>query len=180
MSFSRLTAKALTMATAALIVVGLVGGSSLGTAAADTGGASTSASGTQATASAVATASAAGARVSIGRAAGVGKVLVDGKGRTLYLFEKDKKGSGKSTCSGACAKAWPPLVTKGKPVAGAGVSSSKLGTIKRADGTTQVTYNGWPLYGFVEDHKAGEATGTGVTAFGGAWFPLSSNGTKAG
>ncbi|MGH2939221.1 MAG: COG4315 family predicted lipoprotein [Solirubrobacterales bacterium] len=180
MSLPRLTAAALAMA-AALMVAGLGAVSSFATAAADTGGVTTSAADTQATGSAAtATASAAGARVSLGHAAGVGKVLVDGKGKTLYLFEKDRKGSGKSTCGSACAKAWPPLTTNSKPVAGSGVTSSKLGTIKRADGTTQVTYNGWPLYGFIEDKKAGEANGTGVTAFGGAWFPLHSSGTKAG
>jgi predicted lipoprotein with Yx(FWY)xxD motif len=180
MSIPRLTAVLLTMTAAALIAIGWGASSNPGTAAADTGGAATSVAGTHATASATATASAAGARVSIGKAGGVGKVLVDGRGMTLYLFEKDTKGSGKSTCGSACAKAWPPLTTNGKPVAAGGVTASKLGTIKRPDGTTQVTYNGWPLYGFVEDHKAGEANGTGITAFGGTWFPLHSSGTKAG
>jgi predicted lipoprotein with Yx(FWY)xxD motif len=74
----------------------------------------------------------------------LGKILVDGAGRTLYLFQADKGMA--STCNGACADAWPPLTTTGKPNAGPGVSASKLGTTKRSDGTTEVTYNGHPLY----------------------------------
>ena len=174
MSYPRLTSAALAIAAAALIAAGWAGSGSLGTASASTGGIATSATSTEATASA------AGARVTLGNAAGVGKVLVDGKGMTLYLFEKDKKGSGKSTCGSACAQAWPPLVTNGKPTAMAGVKSSLLGTIKRADGSTQVTYAGHPLYTFVEDQKPGEANGTGVTAFGAAWFPMHATGTTAG
>src|SRR5258708_22445267 len=73
------------------------------------------------------------------RTTSLGTILVDAKGRTLYLFMKDK--NGKSACTGACANAWPPLLTKGKPKAAGRVSASKLGTTKRSDGTTQVTYN---------------------------------------
>src|SRR4051794_15688569 len=80
----------------------------------------------------------------------LGKILVNSKGATLYLFMKDKKG--KSACSGACAKAWPPLLTKGRPKVSGGAASAKLGTTRRADGTTQVTYNGHPVYTFVMDH----------------------------
>jgi predicted lipoprotein with Yx(FWY)xxD motif len=127
-----------------------------------------------------AAASAAGTTISLGSAAGVGKVLVDSKGFTLYYFQKDRKGSGKSKCEGACAKAWPPLTTKGKPQAGNGVKSAMLGTIKRSDGTTQVTYAGWPLYTFIMDKKPGEDNGTDLKAFGASWYPLHSNGKKAG
>jgi predicted lipoprotein with Yx(FWY)xxD motif len=107
----------------------------------------------------------------------LGKVLVNGKGVTLYLFQKDKKG--KSACSGACAKAWPPLLTKGKPQGSGGVQSSKLGTTRRADGTTQVTYNGHPLYTFIKDNnKPGVVSGQGVDAFGAEWYVLGTNGNK--
>jgi predicted lipoprotein with Yx(FWY)xxD motif len=118
--------------------------------------------------------------VSVGSAADVGQVLVDSKGMTLYYFQKDKKGSGKSACSGACASAWPPLTTKGKPQPSNGSSASMLGTIERGDGTTQVTYAGWPLYTFVEDKKPGEDNGTDSKAFGASWYPLHPNGEKAG
>lgn len=118
--------------------------------------------------------------VAVGNATGVGQVLVDSKGMTLYYFEKDKQGSGKSACSGACASAWPPLTGSGAARAMGGAEASKLGTIKRSDGTTQVTYAGWPLYTFVEDKKPGEDNGTDSKAFGASWYPLHPNGEKAG
>lgn len=118
--------------------------------------------------------------VSLGEASGVGKVLVDAEGMTLYYFEKDQKGSGKSKCEGACAEAWPPLTTEGEPEAMKGVKKAMLGTIKRADGSTQVTYAGWPLYTFIDDSKPGEDNGTDSKAFGASWYPLHSNGQKAG
>jgi predicted lipoprotein with Yx(FWY)xxD motif len=107
----------------------------------------------------------------------LGKILVDGRSRTLYLFEKDKKG--KSACSGTCAQNWPPLLTKGKPKAVSGVKSSLLGTTKRSDGTTQVTYNKHPLYTFVVDkNKPGSTKGEGLDAFGAEWYVLGTNGKK--
>jgi predicted lipoprotein with Yx(FWY)xxD motif len=118
--------------------------------------------------------------VSVGTAANVGEVLVDSKGMTLYYFQKDQKGSGKSKCSGACASAWPPLTTSGEATGMTGVQASMLGTIKRSDGTEQVTYAGWPLYTFVEDKKPGEDNGTDSKAFGASWYPLHPNGQKAG
>ena len=118
--------------------------------------------------------------VSTGTAANVGQVLVDSKGMTLYYFQKDQKGSGKSKCEGPCAQAWPPLTTGSTAKAMTGVQASMLGTIKRSDGTTQVTYAGWPLYTFVEDKKPGEDNGTDSKAFGASWYPLHPNGEKAG
>jgi predicted lipoprotein with Yx(FWY)xxD motif len=118
--------------------------------------------------------------ISLGEAAGVGKILVDEEGMTLYYFQKDQKGSGKSKCEGACAEAWPPLITEGEPEAMAGVKAAMLGTIERSDGTTQVTYAGWPLYTFVADQKPGEDNGTDSKAFGASWYPLHSNGKKGG
>jgi predicted lipoprotein with Yx(FWY)xxD motif len=118
--------------------------------------------------------------VSVGTAANVGQVLVDSKGMTLYYFQKDQKGSGKSKCSGECASDWPPLTSSGAAKAMSGVNSAMLGTIKRSDGTTQITYAGWPLYTFVEDKKPGEDNGTDSKAFGASWYPLHPNGEKAG
>jgi predicted lipoprotein with Yx(FWY)xxD motif len=102
---------------------------------------------------------------------------VNSKGVTLYLFMKDK--NGKSACTGACAKAWPPLLTKGRAHASGGASAKKLGTTRRADGTTQVTYNGHPLYTFIMDNnKPGSTTGEGSKAFGAEWYVLGTNGNK--
>ena len=119
-----------------------------------------------------------GGAVSVASVGDLGKVLVDSEGLTLYYFEKDK--AGKSACYGACASAWPPLTTSGAPHAMNGAESSKLDTARRTDGTTQVTYAGWPLYTYAADSKPGEDNGTDVRAFGGAWYPLHANGDKAG
>ena len=98
----------------------------------------------------------------------LGMVLVDGSGRTLYLFEKDQPD--RSACAGACAAAWPVDQSSGTPKAGSGVTASMLGTIKRSDNTTQVTYNKHPLYYFSGDSGAGQHNGQGVDAFGAKWF----------
>lgn len=111
------------------------------------------------------------------RSTSLGKVVVDAKSHTLYLFEKDR--NGKSACAGACATNWPPLTTKGKPKAGTGLKSSKLGTTKRTDGRTQVTYGGHPLYTFVVDAgRPGSLKGEGVEAFGAEWYVVGANGRK--
>jgi predicted lipoprotein with Yx(FWY)xxD motif len=91
-----------------------------------------------------------------------GKVLATSKGRTLYLYTSDTKNH--SNCTGGCASAWPPLMTKGKPVAGMGVKKSLLGTAKRGS-KLQVSYRGHPLYTWTGDTKAGQATGEGVNGF---------------
>jgi predicted lipoprotein with Yx(FWY)xxD motif len=106
----------------------------------------------------------------------LGKILVDSKGRTLYLFTKDSQNQ--SACSGMCATFWPPLQTGGKPTAGPGAMASLVGTIKRSDGTSQVIYNGHPLYRFAKDTKPGEINGEGVTAFGGSWFAVTPAGNR--
>jgi predicted lipoprotein with Yx(FWY)xxD motif len=98
----------------------------------------------------------------------LGMVLVDGSGRTLYLFEKDQPNQ--SACAGACVAAWPVDQSSGTPKAGSGVKASLLGTIKRGDGSTQVTYNKHPLYYFTRDSGAGQQNGQGVDAFGAKWF----------
>jgi predicted lipoprotein with Yx(FWY)xxD motif len=107
---------------------------------------------------------------------GLGKILVDAKGRTLYLFAKDS--GTKSTCSGECAAAWPPLRTSGKPTAGGGANASLLGTTSRSDGQPQVTYAGHPLYGYQGDSKTGDTTGQGSTGFGAPWYVLSPAGKQ--
>ena len=98
----------------------------------------------------------------------LGTILVDGSGRTLYLFEKDQPNQ--SACSGACAAAWPVDQSSGTPKAGSGVKASMLGTISRGDGTTQVAYNGHPLYYYAGDSGPGQLNGQGVDAFGAKWF----------
>jgi predicted lipoprotein with Yx(FWY)xxD motif len=110
------------------------------------------------------------------RSTSLGQILVDANGKTLYLFEADT--GTQSTCSGACAQAWPPLTTTGTPKTAAGASASLLGTTMRTDGTTQVTYSGHPLYTFVSDTKPGDTTGEGSTAFGAGWDVLSPSGAK--
>ena len=117
----------------------------------------------------------AGAKVAVAKT-GLGPVLVDGRGRTLYLFEKDKHG--KSTCAGKCAAFWPPLIASGKPRATAGAKASLLGTTKRADGRLQVTYNHHPLYTFVKDTAKGQTNGEGIDAFGAEWDAVSASGAK--
>jgi predicted lipoprotein with Yx(FWY)xxD motif len=99
----------------------------------------------------------------------LGSVLVDGKGMTLYLFTKDAPKT--SACTGQCLVNWPPLL--GVPTAGAGVDDSKLGSFTRADGRVQATYNGWPLYYWIKDTKAGDTTGQKVQ---GVWFVLNRDG----
>jgi len=106
----------------------------------------------------------------------LGKILVDSKGDTLYLFQADTGTT--STCNGACASAWPPLTTTGNPAAGPGVSAAKLGTTKRTDGTVEVTYNGHPLYTFAGDSTPGLTTGEGNQGFGAEWDVLSAAGNK--
>jgi predicted lipoprotein with Yx(FWY)xxD motif len=106
----------------------------------------------------------------------VGNALVDGQGRTLYLFEADK--GPMSTCNGACASLWPPDTTSGKPKAGPGVDAAKLGTTKRSDGTLEVTYNGHPLYRYAPDTKAGQDAGQGLNQFGAKWYVLAASGSK--
>jgi predicted lipoprotein with Yx(FWY)xxD motif len=117
------------------------------------------------------------AAVSLATISGIpGKALVSSNGRTLYLFEADKNGT--SACSGACAAAWPPDTVTGTPQAGSGVSQSLLGTITRADGTMQLTYNGHPLYYFTADTAGGTAHGQAVKAFGAEWYVVSASGSK--
>jgi predicted lipoprotein with Yx(FWY)xxD motif len=106
----------------------------------------------------------------------LGRIVVDGKGRTLYLFEKDTRR--RSACYGQCATYWPPLLTHGTPVARPGVKQSLLGTTRRANGGQQVTYSGHPLYRFALDTKPGQTKGEGLQDFGGGWDVVSPAGKK--
>jgi predicted lipoprotein with Yx(FWY)xxD motif len=115
--------------------------------------------------------------VSLGSAGDLGLVLVDSKGYTLYDFHKDK--GAKSSCYGACAAGWPPLLSDGEPEPSNGAMANMLGTTKRNDGTAQVTYNGHPLYTFAGDKKPGEANGNDISAFGAEWYALQGNGEEA-
>jgi predicted lipoprotein with Yx(FWY)xxD motif len=108
---------------------------------------------------------------------GIGPVLINSEGRTLYLFKADQ--GTKSACTGECAGFWPPLIANGKPSGGTGLNASLIGTTMRPEGSTQVTYKGHPLYLFSQDRKAGETNGQGVTKFGAAWFALNSAGNQA-
>jgi predicted lipoprotein with Yx(FWY)xxD motif len=99
-------------------------------------------------------------------------------GTSLYLFTTDVKDANSSACNDACAATWPAWTldpTTSDISAGQGVDASKLSTFKRSDGTTQVTYNGWPLYKFSKDAAPGEVNGQGV---GGVWFLVSADGKK--
>jgi predicted lipoprotein with Yx(FWY)xxD motif len=105
----------------------------------------------------------------------LGMILVDGSGRTLYLFAKDQPNQ--SACAGACVAAWPVDQSGGTPKAGSGATASLLGTIKRPDGSTQATYNKHPLYYYAGDSQPGQHNGQGINAFGAAWYVLTPAGS---
>lgn len=105
----------------------------------------------------------------------LGSFLVDAQGMTLYLYTKDSPNT--SNCYSQCEKAWPPLLTAGKAAGGDGVDDAMLGTTTRKDGSTQVTYNGWPLYYFAKDANPGDVAGQKV---GGVWFVVSADGVGIG
>jgi predicted lipoprotein with Yx(FWY)xxD motif len=107
---------------------------------------------------------------------GLGRVVVDGRGRSLYLFEKDTRG--RSACSGVCAAYWPPLLTNGRSIAIKGAKPSLLASIRRADGSRQVSYAGHPLYFFSGDTRRGQTNGEGLQDFGAGWYVLTPSGKK--
>ena len=109
-------------------------------------------------------------------ASSLGRILVDTQGRTLYLFEKDRRT--RSSCTGACAAYWPPLLSQSKGVAGHGAKQSLLGSIRRTNGTRQVTYAGHPLYRFAGDTRPGQTNGQNLHDFGAGWYVLSPAGKK--
>jgi predicted lipoprotein with Yx(FWY)xxD motif len=122
---------------------------------------------------AVATAAAAPSHGQVAvRSTSLGRVLVDSRGHTLYIFDQDR--GGKSACSGACTASWPPFVTVGAPVAVKGVNASLIGTMKRSDGKLQVTFAHHPLYFFAKDAKAGQVGGAALAH----WAAVSPSGAK--
>ncbi|TMJ97492.1 MAG: hypothetical protein E6G67_02690 [Actinobacteria bacterium] len=146
----------------AVLAAGCGGGSGSSSSSSGGGGSSTSSS--------------SGAATVAVRSTPLGQILVAGNGETLYLFKKDTGST--STCNGACAKGWPPFLTTGSPKASTGASSSMIGTTMRADGKTQVTYAGHPLYFFVADSAPGETKGQAINAFGALWYVLSPAGNQ--
>jgi predicted lipoprotein with Yx(FWY)xxD motif len=105
-----------------------------------------------------------------------GTILGDRRGQAVYLFDKER--SGESECYGECARAWPPVFTKGRPVAGRGVRRRLLGTTRRRNGRRQVTYAGQPLYYYVDD-APGRVLCHNVLEFGGLWLVVQPDGTPA-
>jgi predicted lipoprotein with Yx(FWY)xxD motif len=112
------------------------------------------------------------------KASSFGRILFDGRGLALYAFTRDSRG--KSFCSGACARAWPPYVVKSRPRAGTGVSARLLGTTRRTNGSLQVTYAGRPLYYYVRDRRPGQILCQNVTEFGGVWRVVRPTGRLVG
>jgi predicted lipoprotein with Yx(FWY)xxD motif len=159
----------------------LAGGLALGTAAtvAACGSSSSStAAGSPGSSAPAGASSAASATISAKSVPGVGTVLVNGQGQTLYMLTSEK--GGKITCTQAngCTQAWPEtlLANGATAMAGSGVQSSLLGTVKDASGNLEVTYNHWPLYTFSGDSGPGVAKGQGLTSFGGTWYVLTGSG----
>jgi predicted lipoprotein with Yx(FWY)xxD motif len=103
-----------------------------------------------------------------------GRILADGRGQAVYVF--DKEASSRPECYGACAKAWPPVLTSGRPAPGKGVRDGRLGTTKRRGGKRQVTMNGRPLYYYVDD-APGRVLCHDVEEFGGLWLVVRPDGT---
>jgi predicted lipoprotein with Yx(FWY)xxD motif len=160
----------------------LAGGMALGTAAtvAACGSSSSStAAGSPGGSAPVGASSAAPATISAKSVSGVGTVLVDGQGQTLYMLTSEKAGKITCTQANSCTRAWPEtLIADGATTAkaGRGVQASLLGTVKDASGNLEVTYNHWPLYTFSGDSGPGVAKGQGLTSFGGTWYVLNGSG----
>ena len=112
-----------------------------------------------------------GAAINVAASKDFGNILTDASGRTLYMFTRDEPN--KTNCAGGCAQTWPPVLTIGAPSAGSGATASLLSFITREEGSTQVTYNGMPLYYYAPDEKPGDTKGQNV---GGVWYVLSAAG----
>jgi len=165
-----LTALASALAALALLAAGCGGSDSSSNGGGAYGGGATT------TTAAETSPSEGAATVTVSSVPKLGKVIVDSDGFTLYDFHKDKGAT--SSCYGACAGVWPPLTTGSAPKAGGGVSASMLGTTKRKDGTTQVTFAGHPLYTYTADTKPGDAKGNDITTYGGEWYALTPSGEE--
>jgi len=106
-----------------------------------------------------------------------GSIVGDGRGQAVYVFDKER--SGRSECYGACARAWPPVLTRGRPMAGKGVRDRRLGTIRRRGGSRQVTFRGRPLY-YDVDAAPGRVLCHNVSEFGGLWLVIRPDGAPVG
>jgi predicted lipoprotein with Yx(FWY)xxD motif len=174
-------ASALAVLAAALLAAGCGGSANASgsTSAGTSSGSSASSSGRYGSSSSTpstSTQAASGVATIAVRTTPLGRILVDGRGMTLYLFEKDT--GMMSTCNGPCAKFWPPVTTMGAAKAGSGLDAGKFGTTARPDGETEVTYNGHPLYYYAGDKQPGNTTGQGLNAFGALWYVLSPAGKE--
>ena len=173
-----------TLRTATFRVAGIVALAISAIAVAGCGSASSPSSSSNTAAAATTAATAASSSTSTAAASGgvtiktakgaAGTYLVGSSGRAIYLWVADT--GDKSNCSGACATAWPPVTTSGKPTAGTGVNAGDLGTTTRSDGSQEVTYKGHPLYYFIADKSAGETTGQGSNSFGAKWWLVAPSG----
>jgi predicted lipoprotein with Yx(FWY)xxD motif len=169
----------LTLAATATVAAALLAGcgSSSSSSSSSTAASTPASTPTQSTAASTSTAAATPGVAVATKQSKLGTILAAGpKHLTVYLFEADKGTS--SACSGACAKAWPPVTTSGEPTVSGSAVSADLGTTMRADGTKQVTYKGHPLYFFEKDEDSGDAYGQGSNAFGAGWYVLKPSGEK--
>jgi predicted lipoprotein with Yx(FWY)xxD motif len=159
----------ITASIGAALLAASCGGSAYGSTSASSGGGYPGAAGTPPGSSGPS------ATIAV-RSTALGQILVDGSGRTLYLFAADQGTA--SSCYGACAGVWPPFTVTGGPTAGPGVHQSLLATTTRKDGSIEVVYNGHPLYYFISDKQPGDTTGQALSSFGADWYVLSAAGTK--
>jgi len=148
----------------------------LAAAACSSGGSSSSGSTSSTSAAAAGSGSPASSTVITTKTSSGGSFLTNGAGRAIYLFMADS--TGKSTCDGACASAWPPVIATGQPTATGGAQASDLSTITRSDGTKQVTYDGHPLYYFTGDTGPGTDKGQGLDGFGAKWWLVAPTGSS--
>jgi predicted lipoprotein with Yx(FWY)xxD motif len=145
-------------------------------AAACSSGGSSSGSTSSTSASAAGSGSSASSTVITTKTSSGGSFLTNGAGRAVYLFMADS--TGKSTCDGACAAAWPPVIATSQPTATGGAQANDLSTITRSDGTKQVTYDGHPLYYFQGDTGPGTDKGQGLNGFGALWYLVAPSGSS--
>lgn len=173
---SRIQAIAGLSAVFAAVAVAGCGGGSSGQKSAPTSSAAPTGGGATSAAPTGGGGGASGGTIKAANVGQLGQILVDGQSRTVYLFQKDSGTT--SSCSGSCAAVWPPVTTSGKPQPGSGADAAKLGTTKRSDGTSEVTYGGHPLYYYAPDGtSSGSAKGQGLNQFGAKWYVLSPSGT---
>jgi predicted lipoprotein with Yx(FWY)xxD motif len=165
---ARIAVPIATFATVALVAAACGSSSSSSTTPAAAGSSTAPSTAPSAAPSSAAGSSATGGVTVEAHKGSLGTYLTDASGKSLYLFASDT--STMSTCSGACATAWPPLTTTSAATAGSGVTATDLGTLSRSGGTKQVTFNGHPLYYFEGDTAAGQTNGQGSSAFGAKWW----------